>query len=44
MVYEYDDEFEFEDDVDFDSNDITWAKVFVYDQNILQKILDDETA
>lgn len=44
VVYEYDDEFEFEDDVDFDSNDITWAKVFVYDQNILQKILDDETA
>lgn len=44
VVYEYDDEFEFEDDVDFNPNDITWAKVFVYDQNVLQKILDDETA
>jgi hypothetical protein len=27
--YEYDDEYLTEDDVDFDVNDITWAKVFI---------------
>lgn len=27
--YEYSDEYKYEDDVDFDLNDIVWAKVFI---------------
>ncbi len=42
--YEYDDEFLYEDDVEFDANDITWGKVFIADRDELKKILDDETA
>ncbi|MBP3610799.1 MAG: hypothetical protein J6J42_10760 [Lachnospiraceae bacterium] len=42
--YEYDDEFLYENDVDFNANDITWAKVFIANDNGLKKILDDETA
>lgn len=42
--YEYDDEYLFEEDVVFDVNDITWAKVFVITDNQLQIALDDETA
>lgn len=44
MNYEYSDEFMFEDDVMFDENDITWAKVFIADNGKLRMILDDETA
>lgn len=44
VVFEYNDEFEDEEDVKFDSNDITWGKVFVRDKNGLMMILDDETA
>ena len=42
--YEYDDEFLYEDDVEFDANDITWGKVFIANSDELKKILDDETA
>lgn len=42
--YEYDDEYLYEEDVEFDANDITWGKVFVSNDNELIKILDDETA
>lgn len=42
--YEYDDESMYEDDVEFDENDITWAKVFIAGNGGLKKILDDETA
>lgn len=42
--YEYSDEFLYEDDVEFDVNDITWAKVFIYNGSELIKILDDEIA
>lgn len=42
--YEYNDEFLYEDDVEFDENDISWCKVFVENNNTLVKILDDETA
>lgn len=42
--YEYDDEYLTEDDVDFDVNDITWAKVFINENGNIKKILDDETA
>lgn len=41
--YEYDDEFLYEDDVEFDANDITWGKVFIENNGELKKILDDET-
>lgn len=44
MNYEYSDEFLYEDDVEFDVNDITWAKVFISNGSELIKILDDETA
>ena len=44
MNYEYDDEFMFEEDIEFDTEDITWGKVFVLNDNQLIKILDDETA
>ncbi|MBD5088431.1 MAG: hypothetical protein HDT30_06405 [Clostridiales bacterium] len=42
--YEYSDEYLYEDDVEFDVNDITWAKVFILNSGELIKILDDETA
>ncbi len=42
--YEYDDEFLYEDDVEFDADDITWGKVFIANDNEIKKILDDETA
>lgn len=42
--YEYDDEFLYEEDVEFDADDITWGKVFILNDNYLIKILDDETA
>lgn len=42
-IYEYSDEFE-EDDKYFDQNDITWATVYIGNGNIVEKILDDETA
>lgn len=42
--YEYDDEFLYEEDVEFDADDITWGKVFILNNNYLIKILDDETA
>ena len=42
--YEYDDEYLYEDDVEFEANDITWGKVFIGINNELIKILDDETA
>lgn len=41
--YEYSDEFMSEGDVEFDENDITWAKAFIVDRGKLCKILDDET-
>lgn len=44
MNYEYSDEFMVEDEVMFDENDITWAKVFIADNGKLRMILDDETA
>lgn len=44
MNYEYDDEYMYEEDVEFDNDDITWGKVFVLKDNQLMKILDDETA
>jgi len=42
--YEYDDEYLYEEDVEFNANDITWGKVFIVNKNGLKKILDDETA
>ena len=42
--YEYDDEYMYEDDVDFDLNDISWAKVFIQREDKLRMILDDETS
>ena len=42
-IYEYSDEFD-EDDERFDQNDITWATVYIGNGNIVEKILDDETA
>ena len=42
-IYEYSDEFN-EDDERFDQNDITWATVYIGNGNIVEKILDDETA
>lgn len=42
--YEYDDEYLYEEDVEFDANDVTWGKVFIANNNELKKILDDETA
>lgn len=41
--YEYSDEFLDEEDVEFDANDITWAKVFIANNGAIRKILDDET-
>ena len=41
--YEYDDEFLYEEDVEFDTNDITWGKVFIANNDELKTILDDET-
>ena len=43
VMYEYSDEFE-EDDEEFDQNDITWAIAYIGNGDILEKILDDETA
>ena len=42
--YEYDDEFLYEEDVDFNIDDITWGRAFMLNDNELVKILDDETA
>lgn len=42
--YEYDDEFMYEEDVEFNADDITWGRVFIVNSNKLEKILDDETA
>ena len=42
--YEYSDEYLYYKDVDFNPNDITWAKAFVKKDEQLIKILDDETA
>ena len=42
--YEYSDEYKYEDDVDFDLNDIVWAKVFIKKGDSINKILDDETS
>lgn len=42
--YEYDDEYLYEEDVEFDANDVTWGKVFIANNNEIKKILDDETA
>lgn len=44
VIYEYSDEFEIEDDVAYDPNDIVWARAFVRYDDILEEILDDETA
>ena len=44
VIYEYDDEFEIEDDVEFDPNDISWATVFIKSDKSYFKILDDETS
>lgn len=42
--YEYSDDYLYENNVDFDNNDVTWARAFIVDQNGMKKILDDETA
>ena len=42
--YEYSDEYLYSKDVSFDNNDITWCKIFVNDNGVIKKILDDETA
>lgn len=44
VVYQYDDEFEIEEDVKFDQNDISWGIIFIASDGIMQKILDDETS
>lgn len=44
VIYEYTDEFEIDDDVVFNPDDISWGKVYVKNKNTLKKILDDETA
>lgn len=36
--------FEEEKDVEFDQNDITWAKAFIKGNNCFKMIFDDETA
>lgn len=41
--YEYSDEYLYENDVEFDNNDISWARAFIVDENDLKQILDDET-
>ncbi len=45
VIYEYSDEFEFEDE-EFDCNDITWCQIYGYGikSNQVFKIVDDETA
>lgn len=43
-IYEYSDEFETEDDVDLDPNDITWGTAYIANGDVVNKILDDETA
>ena len=43
MNYEYSDEYLYENDVDFDNNDISWARAFITDKTNLKIILDDET-
>ena len=42
--YEYNDEYMFEDDVEYDENDISWAKAFIQNGENVKMILDDETA
>ena len=42
--YEYSDDFMYEEDIEFNNNDITWAKAFVKKGDQTIKILDDETA
>lgn len=44
VVYEYSNEFEEKKDVEFDQDDITWAKVFIKGNSCFEMILDDETA
>jgi hypothetical protein len=34
----------FEDDVEYDENDISWAKAFIQNGENVKMILDDETA
>lgn len=42
-LYQYDNEFELEDDVEFDKNDISWGNIYIKNEDIINKILDDET-
>lgn len=46
VLYEYSDEFEYEDDVDFDRNDISWCVVYGYGLKSKKvfEIINDETA
>ncbi|OOM06330.1 hypothetical protein [Clostridium saccharobutylicum] len=45
VVYEYSDEFEYEDDVEFDKNDISWCTVYGYGikSKKVFEIISDET-
>lgn len=43
-IYEYSDEYLCENDVEFNQNDIDWAKVYIKNNNLIIKILDDETS
>lgn len=46
VLYEYSDEFEYEDDVEFDRNDISWCVIYGYglkSKKIFQ-IINDETS
>lgn len=45
VIYEYSDEFEYEDDVEFDKNDISWCMTYGYglkSQKVFE-IINDET-
>lgn len=42
-IYQYDDEFELEYDVEFNKNVISWGIIYIKNGDFVKKILDDET-
>lgn len=42
-IYQYDDEFKLEYDVEFNKNDISWGIIYIKNNDFVKKILDDET-
>lgn len=43
-IYEYSDEFEDEEDVEFDPNDISWCYIFICSNGSIEEIVNDETS